>query len=64
MRVHILDDYDFDCEVYPEGEGHTWIKDNPLYEVPDQLVNLYKEINDKREVLKEAILLIKRQGSL
>lgn len=62
MKIHILDDYDYDCELRPEGEHYD--KNAPLYEVPDALVKEYGEINKRREELKEKILLIKRQGSL
>lgn len=62
MKVHILDDYDSDCEVYPEGATCTWIDKTKIYEVPDELVSEYAEINKRREELKEKIRLIKRQG--
>lgn len=64
MRVHILNDYDYDCEVYPEGSTCTWIDKEKIYEVPDDLVKEYKAINERREELKEKILLVKRQGPL
>lgn len=62
MKVHILDDYDSDCEVYPEGSTSTWVKGHPLYEVPDDLVSKYEAVNKLRDCLKQDILLIKRQG--
>jgi hypothetical protein len=67
MRVFILDDYDYDCEVFPvEGGDYYWGNPNgyPQYEVPDALVERYKETNEIREYLRGQILLIKRQGGL
>lgn len=59
MRVHILDDYDYDCEVRMPDE---YCHDKRLFEVPDDLVKEYAEVNKRREELKEKILLIERQG--
>lgn len=60
MRVHILNDYDYDCEIRKEGEHYS--ENEPLYEVPDELILEYEAINKRREELQEKILLIERQG--
>jgi len=59
MRVHILNDYDYDCEIVEEGK---YSFDKAVYEVPDDLVKEYEEINKRRDELKSKILLIRRQG--
>lgn len=66
MKVYILDDYDYDCEVIEFGNDYySYVtKDKKLYEVPDALVKEYSEINKHREKLKEKILLIERQCRL
>lgn len=62
MKVHILDDYDYDCELRRVGDHYD--PNEKVYEVPDKLVLEYEEINAKREVLQEKILLIERQCRL
>lgn len=62
MKVHILDDYDYDCELRAVGDYYDL--NAKVYEVPDELVLEYAEINARREVLKEKILLIERQCRL
>lgn len=62
MKVYILDDYDYDCELREIGDHYD--PNAKVYEVPDELVLEYAEVNAKREVLKEKILLIERQCRL
>lgn len=61
MQVYILDDYDYDCEIRKEDDPYGKPYQEELYEVPDELVEEYAEINKRREELKEKILLIRRQ---
>lgn len=62
MKVHILDDYDYDCELREVGDHYD--PNALVFEVPDELYLEYKELNEKRKVLKEKILLIERQCRL
>lgn len=62
MKVHILDDYDYDCELREVGDYCD--PNAKVYEIPDELVKEYEEVNNHREELKEKILLIERQCRL
>lgn len=64
MRMHIVDDYDADCEIYPENTPVWWMREKEVYDIPDGLVKEYEAVNKRREELKEEILLIKRRGPL
>ena len=74
MRVHILHDYDYDCEVFPEGTPGIYSTsiDNKVvgtthpkvYEVPDELIKEYEAVNKRREEIKDQLKLIIRRGPL
>ncbi len=68
MRMHIVDDYDYDCEIIQEGSEeakYLYVGDrDKVYEIPDEVVEEYASINKRRQELKDKILLIERQGRL
>ena len=65
MQVHILNDYDYDYEVYHKDCGVSWIRGNePLYEVPDELIKEYEAVNKRRDEIKDQLQLIIRRGPL